>query len=128
MAREDTSRLNRVDMVRVAWGALLLAHPQPLLQATGTPPDNEAALVARLLGCRHVAQGVALAALPHLPSVLVRVTAVRRWARRAGALADGAHAASAFGLAAAGVAPVAWGLDGLVASAVATATWRSTTA
>ena len=117
--------MKTVDVIRLAWGTLLAVHPDPLLRATGRPPDAEATTVARVLGARHLVQAATLAALPHLPSRLFRSGTVQSLARRAGAVADVAHATSALALAVGGVAPATWAADGVVASTFATFTWRS---
>jgi hypothetical protein len=114
-----------VDAARFGWGVLLLARPQPLLRSVGASPGRKDAAVARVLGARHILQALALAMLPLLPSRTLGTPAVRRRVRRLGAVADAAHAASAFALAATGRAPLTWAADGVVASTFAGATWQS---
>jgi hypothetical protein len=125
MLRRTRPSLHPVDVVRLAWGAILLWRPQPVLRAARTEPDAESVLVARVLGARHVAQAVAVAVAPL--SVLGVVLGARA-TRRAAAVVDLVHAASAFALAAARVSPTAWAADGAVASAFAATTWRDSTA
>jgi hypothetical protein len=122
MLRRPKPSVHPVDVVRLAWGTLLLLRPQPVLRAARTAPDPESVSVARLLGARHVVQAVALAAVPG--SVWGAVISPRA-VRRVGAVVDLLHAASAFSLAAAGYARSAWAADGALASAFAATTWES---
>jgi hypothetical protein len=62
-------------------GALLLA-PDRLVAATGEPPDRATRIAARVLGGRHLAQGMALRLLASPPAAGV------------GAVIDGLHCAS----------------------------------
>ncbi len=73
------------------FGAALLLRPRAVITAIGADPDLPGLIpAARVLGARHLVQGVTLAIAP------TRVA-------RVSALVDGVHAASMYGLAA--VAP-----------------------
>jgi hypothetical protein len=72
-----------LDGARVAYGALLLLLPTATLRVE--PADRVGVGVARLLGARHVAQGLGAALVPRV------ITGRRR------ALVDGLHAASMIG-------------------------------
>lgn len=75
-------------LLRVGYGALMVAAPGPLVRhLAGAEPDHRARVVARVLGARHVVQGVLTVGRPG-PAVLAL-----------GAEADLAHAATALGLA-----------------------------
>jgi hypothetical protein len=84
------SRLARVRAalvaVRLGYGLLLVLVPATALPTD--PGDRAALAVARLLGARHLAQGVIAALAPHLLTP------------RRGALVDGTHAVSMVGWAA----------------------------
>jgi hypothetical protein len=70
-------------VVRLGWGAVLLANPVPVLRwVEGGKPDHRAAQVARVLGARQVVQAVLQGRDPHR---------VGRWL---GAGVDLTHAAS----------------------------------
>jgi hypothetical protein len=70
------------------FGAALLLRPRVVIAAVGADPDRPGLIpAARVLGARHLTQGVVLALAPDR---------VARWS----VLIDGAHAASMFGLAA----------------------------
>lgn len=87
MSRRRRSPGALFGVVRLGWGSALLIVPGRILRLAGGREDPMSRRVVRLLGARHALQGVAeLAWWPRLASV--------------GALADGAHAASAAGLAA----------------------------
>jgi hypothetical protein len=80
--------MRRLELVRAAYGFVLLAAPPRMLGALARQPlDRPAVRVARILGARLVVQAVVLTAHP-----------ARRW-RMAGAAVDGAHAASMAALA-----------------------------
>jgi hypothetical protein len=73
---------------RLLWGGALVLVPGRLLGAVRAPADERSCVVARVLGGRHVLQGV------------VELARWPRW-RRAGIAADVLHASSAVALAAA---------------------------
>jgi hypothetical protein len=78
-----------VATARVAWGAVLLLSPRPVLvRVHRLPVDRRTLVVARVLGVRQVAQGAVSLARPD-PAVLI-----------SGVLVDALHAASMLGLAA----------------------------
>jgi hypothetical protein len=80
--------MRRVELVRAAYGFVLLAAPPRALGALARQPlDRPSLRVARVLGARLVAQAVVLTTHP-----------APRW-RMAGAAVDGAHAASMVALA-----------------------------
>ena len=66
-------------LLRLSWGAALLARPGAVLAAAGVPADPTLTAVARVLGARHLLQAVV--AGPGAPLVL----------RRAGAAVDVLH-------------------------------------
>ncbi|MBW0010160.1 MAG: hypothetical protein JO063_08585 [Pseudonocardiales bacterium] len=75
--------------VRAGYGALLLLAPGPVVRLyTGHPTDRPTRVVARVLGARHLLQGLLSAGAPG-PTVLVL-----------GVEADIAHVASMLGVAA----------------------------
>jgi hypothetical protein len=116
-----------VDLARLGWATLLLAAPDAALAATGATPTRLRRAVVRVLGARHAIEATALIALRRsrpLPAALDALPP-EPVLRSAGAAADVAHAVSAFALAATGRVPATWFADGAVASAFATATWRS---
>ena len=77
-----------VSIIRVGYGVLLLAMPGPLITGvTGNPVSTRVRAVARVLGARQLAQGA------------ISCLAPARWLIRAGAAADGIHAASMLALA-----------------------------
>jgi hypothetical protein len=109
--------VNRLALVRTAWGVGLVAAPQLVLSLTGEDSTPSSRGVLRLLGARHAVQGTVLAARPDAAVV------------RLGALVDLAHASTAFGFAAvdrrwrrtallSGVLATALGLQGLLAPAL----------
>lgn len=110
-------------LVRLAWGAFLLAAPGRAVRLLGGTPSPGARNVARVLGTRHVAQAVVaardggrhrllLATIDwlHAASGLALAAVDRRWRRPA--LAD-AVLATAFGVSSATV-PRRGGLAGSV--------------
>jgi hypothetical protein len=100
-------------LIRAAWGAVLLAVPDLVLPAG---ERRGLRVVARVLGARHLAQAGVIAA-HHTPG----------W-RRAGAVVDALHAATALG--AAVVWPSARGpalASAVTASVLATEGFRSAT-
>jgi hypothetical protein len=96
--------------IRAAYGIVLLAVPGTLLQATGSDATTGRITVARILGARHLLQGL-----------VQRRGAVPRL----GAAVDALHAMSMFGLAALndGVRAAA-AVDGSVATTFAAAGMR----
>ncbi|MGH2842317.1 MAG: hypothetical protein ACRDKL_01840 [Solirubrobacteraceae bacterium] len=97
--------------VRASYGALLLLAPGPVIQLyTGHAADRPTRVVARVLGARHVLQGLLSAGTP---GAIVLVLGVE---------ADLAHAASMVGLAAVDQTRRRAGLvDALVAGSFAAA-------
>jgi hypothetical protein len=72
-----------VDVLRLAYGVVLLVTPAALVRRTGHPSsDLRLRRLARILGARHVAQAVAAATWRTAP------------ARRLGATVDGLHVAT----------------------------------
>ena len=58
-------RLSRVEVARTGWGIALLLAPGPVLRHVHHAPDTRVARgVLRVLGARHVAQGVGLMLRP----------------------------------------------------------------
>jgi len=53
-----------LEPVRAAYGALLLAAPEPALRSVGIVDDERARVVARVLGLRHLTQSVLSGASP----------------------------------------------------------------
>lgn len=106
---EPRTRRPPVLIAQLAWGGLLLARPEAAL---GPPPSDPAPdpqalrLGARVLGIRHVTQGLALAGWPG------------RRSRRISVLTDLAHASSMGLLAAARPAYRPAALRSLTASAL----------
>ena len=92
-------------VIRLAWAVLLLAAPAAVVDALGGPVDSTSVTVARILGVRHVAQG------------LVEVAVWPKW-RRTGAFIDAAHSLTAAGL---GVSCPRWRRVGLADSGIAAA-------
>lgn len=81
-------QVRKIELARATWGAALLIAPQQVLERVHHLEVDSAALrVARILGARHIAQAV-LSGLDPSPEVLAM-----------GVWVDGAHAASAVGLA-----------------------------
>ncbi|MFR9805487.1 hypothetical protein ACL02T_24850 [Pseudonocardia sp. RS010] len=93
------------DLARAAWGTASLLRPQTVASVCGAPATRRARAVARVLGARHLVQLGVATALPV------------RACRTAGAVVDGAHAASCLGLAA---ASRSWRRAALTDAAVAT--------
>lgn len=91
--------------VRVGWGMLLLGAPRRVLARVGHPDaDGAPVAVARVLGARHVGQG------------LVTMATGRRDVLLLGTTADVLHACTAVALAA---ASPAWRRVGMLDTAVA---------
>lgn len=87
-APKGRGRIRLVEVVRLAWGCVLLLAPRRLMGALPvTRVDRRSLAVARVLGARHVAQALASGLSPS-PEVLA-----------AGAWVDGAHAVTAVALA-----------------------------
>jgi hypothetical protein len=106
MPAQEKNAVRAVALVRAGWGALLLTAPQAVLRAAGHREPSGAVTVVRVLGARHLAQGLVTAAVPTGPVVAL------------GAVVDGLHAASQFALAAAAPRWRRAGLaDGLLATA-----------
>ena len=80
--------VNRFATLRLGYAALLLAAPDLLIQlSTGYPSDRAARAVTRLLGGRHLIQGILTISTPSTPMLAF------------GAGADVAHALSMLALA-----------------------------
>jgi len=80
--------IRRIELVRGAWGTALLLAPRPVLEHVHhVRVDRPSLVVARVLGARQLAQAVLSGADPS-PEVLAM-----------GVWVDGAHAATALGLA-----------------------------
>lgn len=79
-------RTRKIELVRFAWGVLLLGFPTQALGATGARVDRRGVVVTRVLGARQVAQAV-LSGLRPSPEVLGM-----------GVWVDAVHSASAVGL------------------------------
>ena len=80
--------MNRFATLRIGYATLLLAAPGPVIRGcTGHQPDPVTRTVARLLGARHLIQGVLTAGAPSAVVLAVGVEV------------DLAHAASMLGLA-----------------------------
>lgn len=78
-----------IEIARAGWGLALLVAPRPVLRRFhGVRVDRTSLVVARVLGARHLTQAV-LSGVDPSPEVLAM-----------GVWVDGAHAASAVGLAA----------------------------
>ena len=76
-------------LVRAAYGASLLAAPGAVVRTvSGKPADGPSAIVARVLGARHIAQAATVG------------RSERRLLLAAGAATDGLHALSMVALAA----------------------------
>ena len=98
-------RSRRIELARLGWGVLLLAAPTQLLSATGARVDAPSVVVTRVLGVRQLTQGL-LSGLRPSPEVLAM-----------GVWVDGAHSATALGLAVADRDRVVAGVaDALVAA------------
>jgi hypothetical protein len=80
-------RSRRLEWARLGWGVLLLVAPTCVLGATGARVDARSVVVTRILGARHVTQGV-LSGLRPSPEVLAM-----------GVWVDSAHSATALTLA-----------------------------
>lgn len=52
-------RVRLLEQVRVGYGAALIAAPERVLEAVGARADRPGRVVARILGARHVLQGLA---------------------------------------------------------------------
>lgn len=78
-----------IELIRAGWGAALLLAPRHVLRLAHVPVDTRAAVVARILGARQLAQAT-LSGVDPSPHVLAL-----------GVWVDGAHAATAAALAAA---------------------------
>lgn len=99
-------KVRRIELVRAAWGAVLLAAPAGVLNHIhGVQVDHKAVVVTRILGARHLAQA-ALSGVDPGPEVLA-----------AGVWVDGVHSLTAFGLAAVDRCRARGGVtDGVVAA------------
>lgn len=83
------STVRPIEIARGAWGLVLLLAPAPVLRRFhGVRVDRTSVVVARVLGARHLTQAV-LSGVDPSPEVLAM-----------GVWVDGAHGASALGLAA----------------------------
>jgi hypothetical protein len=81
------TRMKILSLLGAGFGAALLLRPRAVLSAVGADPDLPGLIpAARILGARHLVQGVILAVAP---------ARVARWS----ASIDGLHAASMYGLA-----------------------------
>lgn len=96
--------------VRVAWGSFLVYAPDRAVALLGGPSEVAGRRVARVLGVRHLAQGVG--------EVLLARRGGAGRARHLGAVVDALHAASAVGLA---VADHRWRRAALIDASVAIA-------
>lgn len=124
MSQASSPASTATDVLRVSWGAALVARPSTLLRLAGATPTPAARTVARVLGIRHLAQSVVLiAARSPVPASRLRVSPTGL--RRAAAAADLLHAASAGVLATRHRQARAWALDCAIASGFGVATWRT---
>ncbi len=104
---DHDTQVRRIELVRGAWGVVMLLAPKPVLSAVDTGGDRTMVVVGRILGARHLTQAVLSGARPS-PEVLAM-----------GVWVDAVHALTALGLAA--VSPSRTGA-GLV-DAVGAAGW-----
>ena len=87
MGREGRGEVIVLTVVRVAWGAVLLAAPRMVMALIGQRPAGvRSRLVARLLGARDLVQAVVLARHQSRPTV-------------AGIAVDALHSSTMLGLA-----------------------------
>lgn len=87
-ASSTTQRMRKVELVRAAWGAVLLCAPRQTLETIHhVKVDNRSVLVARFLGARHLAQAAVSGVSPSS-----EVLAMGVWV-------DVVHALTALGLA-----------------------------
>ena len=80
-------RSRRIELARLGWGVLLLSAPARVLTTTNARVDTHSVVVTRILGLRHLTQGL-LSGLHPSPEVIAMGTWV-----------DGAHSATALALA-----------------------------
>lgn len=105
--------LRRLEVARVGYGLALLVAPGAVQRLLGVPADATSTAVARVLGARHVAQGLLTG-----PSPGPEVLALGVWV-------DVAHALTAAALAAVDRSRVRAGLlDGVLAASWAAAGYR----
>ncbi|MCV7199659.1 hypothetical protein [Mycobacterium angelicum] len=80
-------KLRRIEILRAAWGAVLLFAPSAVLSALhGVQADRKALVVTRILGARHLVQAWVSGINPS------------RGMLAAGAVVDAIHSLTAFGL------------------------------
>lgn len=80
-------RSRRIELARLGWGVLLLSAPARVLTTAGARVDTRSVVITRVLGLRHLTQGL-LSGWHPSPEVIAMGTWV-----------DGAHSATALALA-----------------------------
>lgn len=90
--------VRRIELVRGAWGLVVILRPGPVLSAVDTGGDRAMVVVGRVLGARHLTQAVLSGARPS-PEVLAM-----------GVWVDAVHALTALALAALSPSRTAAGL------------------
>jgi len=110
--QHDTT-VRRIELVRGAWGLVMVVAPRPLLSTVETHGDRAMVWTGRVLGARHLTQAVLSGARPSPEGLAMGV-----WV-------DGVHALCALGLAVCSPSRTAAGLaDAVAATGWAVAGYR----